>query len=105
MDRERPQIVFLAQATEFLALRKAGLVRTPLARTGGEDLKCIATQAIGTLGGILYASRNRRMNADPPRSERRRRFRRRLEQDVAFRLQKIRSQVLGFRSQVSDARK
>src|SRR5437016_1884651 len=52
---------------EYFALAASKLIRTPLPRAGREDLKRIASQAVGSLRGIFYARRNRGMDSDSPR--------------------------------------
>ena len=54
VNHQRFQIVAGAQPVHFGALWLAKLVRSPLPWAGREDLKRIASQAIGSLRGILH---------------------------------------------------
>ena len=69
VNDQRLQIVLLTQTRHLFALRAGQLVRLPLARAGGKNLKRVAAQAIGAFGGVGRASCGRRVNADAPRSE------------------------------------
>jgi hypothetical protein len=90
MNGERLQVVALAQPAHLFALRAGQLVRLPLPRAGRENLKRIAAQAIGALGGARHAARRRSVNADAPRGELRRPLRRRQKlQDVFLLLLRI----------------
>src|SRR5229473_5242317 len=82
VDRERLEIVFLAQAIHDCALVTAEIVWLPLTRAGGENLEGVASQAVSAFSRVFYASSNRSMYADAPGSEAGRAFRRRRFQDV-----------------------
>src|SRR5277367_7020392 len=69
MDCHGLEVVSFAQAHHLVALRTAQLIRCPLARAGGEDLECVATQPIGAFGGILDASGARGVNANTARGQ------------------------------------
>src|SRR5579864_2497574 len=68
VNHQRLQIILLPQAVHDFALAASKLIRTPLPRAGREDLKRIASQPVGSLGGVFYARRNRGMDPDSPRS-------------------------------------
>src|SRR5215467_10871121 len=82
VNHERAEIVFFAQTTQFVALGPAQLVGLPLSWASGEYLEGIATQAVGTLGGVLDSSGDRGVNADAARGVKRRPLRSGHPEDV-----------------------
>src|SRR5271170_6365433 len=69
MDRDGLQVIFLTQAHHLIALRTAQLIRRPLARAGGKNLKSVATQPVGPFRSILDPTGGRCMNADAARGK------------------------------------
>src|ERR1700745_1887158 len=77
MDPQRLEVTPLPQPLHRLTRATPKLVRTPLPRAGGEDLKRVAPKPVGSFSGILDAVLNRGMDPDAPRSSHRRLLRRR----------------------------
>src|SRR5215471_6548 len=57
VDRERLEVVLLAQPDHLSYMSCSELVRLPLTRTRREDLQDIAAKPIGALGGVVYSTR------------------------------------------------
>src|SRR6266704_1516335 len=68
VNGQRLEVIFFAKATHLGTLVTAELVGLPLPRTSGKNLEGIAAQTVGALRGILHATSDRGVNADPPRS-------------------------------------
>src|SRR5437868_5863890 len=67
MNDQRLQVILLAQPVHGFALRAAQLIRLPLTRTRGENLKRAAAETIGALSGGFHTACSRRVNADAAR--------------------------------------
>ena len=82
VDRERLQIVPLAQAVHDCALVTAEIVWPPLPGAGGENLEGIASQAVGAFRRVLHSAGNGSVNTDAAGRQAWRAFGRRRVQDV-----------------------
>ena len=69
VDDQGLEVVLRAQLQHLLAQRIAEFVRRPLARAGRENLKRVASDAVGALGGVVDSSGSGGVNADAARSE------------------------------------
>src|SRR5207248_2212790 len=76
--------IFISQPLHLVTLRTSQFVRLPLSRAGRENLKRVASQPVGALGGVFRSSCGRSMDTYAPRRELRRPLRRRSFEDVLF---------------------
>ena len=85
VNHQRLQIVLRPQTAHLLAQwNRLKLIGSPLPRAGRENLKRIAAQAIGALGGIVHSSGGGRVNADAAGSQAWRAFWSGTGEDILF---------------------
>src|ERR1700752_1134021 len=84
VDDERLEIVLGAQLQHLFAQRLTEVIGRPLTRAGGENLGRVASDAVGALGGVVYASGSGGVDADAAGSQAGRAFRSGTGEDILF---------------------